>query len=74
LVHYFHTHQRLMQYHEFRDHPCPIGSGSVESEVKQFKTRLAGPGMRWARPNAHRMLTLRSAVMSHSFDDLWLAA
>jgi hypothetical protein len=74
LAHYFHTHQRRMQYQEFSERPYPIGSGCVESGVKQFKSRLTGPGMRWSRPNAQRMLTLRSAVMSHSFDQLWLAA
>lgn len=74
LAHYFHTHQRRMQYQEFSEHPFPIGSGCTESGVKQFKSRLTGPGMRWSRPNAERMLTLRSAVLSHSFDELWLAA
>lgn len=71
---YFHTHFRRMQYQEFTEQPYPIGSGAIESEVKQFKSRLTGSGMRWSRPNAARMLTLRSAVMSHSFDDLWAAA
>ena len=74
LAHYFQTHQRRMQYQEFSEHPYPIGSGCVESGVKQFKARLTGPGMRWSRLNAERMLTLRSAVLSHSFDQLWLAA
>jgi hypothetical protein len=68
---YFKTHQRRMQYQEFRDAGYPIGSGTVESGVKQFKARLTGAGMRWSRPAAERMLILRSAVLSHTFDALW---
>lgn len=72
--HYFHTHQRRMQYQEFRENGLPIGSGSVESTVKQFKARLAGPGMRWKRPNAQRMLLIRAAVLDRSFDVRWQRA
>lgn len=72
--HYFHTHQRRMRYLEFREAGWPIGSGSVESEVKQYKTRLAGAGMRWSRLGAQRMFVIRGAVLDHSFDTLWAAA
>ena len=61
---YFHTHQRRMQYQAFREEGFPIGSGAVESGVKQFKARLTGAGMRWSRPGAERMLLIRSAVMA----------
>lgn len=71
---YFHTHQRRMQYQAFRENGLPIGSGTVESGVKQFKSRLTGPGMRWNRPTAQRMLLVRAAVLDHSFDDRWRAA
>jgi hypothetical protein len=71
--HYFHTHQRRMRYQEFREQGLPIGSGSVESTVKQFKARLAGTGMRWKRPNAQRMLLIRAAVLDNSFDTRWKA-
>jgi hypothetical protein len=30
--------------------------------------------MRWSRPNAERMLLIRSAVLSNQFDTLWRAA
>jgi hypothetical protein len=72
--HYFHTHQRRMQYQEFRENGLPIGSGSVESTVKQFKARLAGPGMRWNRDTVQRMLLIRAAVLDHSFDERWSTA
>jgi hypothetical protein len=71
---YFHTHQRRMQYQDFREQGYPIGSGTVESGIKQFKTRLAGPVMRWSRPAAERMLVVRAAVLSLDFDHLWAAA
>jgi len=72
--HYFHHHQRRMQYQEFRENGFPIGSGTVESGVKQFKARLAGPGMRWNRQTAQRMVLIRAAVLDHSFDERWRAA
>jgi hypothetical protein len=73
-AHYFEHHQRRMVYQEFREEGWLIGSGPVESEVKQFKTRLTGPGMRWSRPHAERMLIIRAAVLSDNFDTLWAAA
>lgn len=71
---YFHHHQRRMQYQEFRENGFPIGSGTVESGVKQFKARLVGPGMRWRRDAAQRMLVIRAAVLDRSFDLRWRAA
>jgi len=49
----------------------PIGSGTVESDVKQFKQCLTGTGMRWHLDNANHMIILRSAILGHDFDDLW---
>ena len=68
---YFERHQRRMQYLEFRENGLPIGSGTVESGVKQYKQRLCGTGMRWNKDNAQRMLVIRSASLSATFDDLW---
>lgn len=73
-VHYFQVHQRRMQYAECQEQGYPIGSGTVESGVKQFKVRLTGPGMRWSRAGAERMLIIRAAVMQGSFDALWQRA
>jgi hypothetical protein len=71
---YFERHQRRMQYLEFRKEGWPIGSGTVESGVKQFKQRLTGTGMRWTLDNANRMLVIRAAVLGDDFDALWHAA
>jgi hypothetical protein len=68
---YFERHQRRMQYQQFREEGLPIGSGTIESGVKQFKHRLCGTGMRWEESNANQMLTIRSAVLSNQFDALW---
>jgi hypothetical protein len=63
-----------MQYLEFRENGLPIGSGTVESGVKQYKQCLCGTGMRWNKENANRMLVIRSAVLSDTFHELWTAA
>jgi hypothetical protein len=68
---YFRKHHRRMQYLEFREDGYPIGSGMVESEAKQFKARFCGPGMRWSRNGAERLIPIRAAIMSHQFDALW---
>jgi hypothetical protein len=71
---YFLKNQRRMNYQEMREDGWPIGSGMVESAAKQFKARFTGPGMRWSRPGAVRLLPVRAAIMSHRFDELWPAA
>jgi len=44
-----------MHYLEFREEGWPLGSGTVESGVKQFKQRLSALGMRWNPDNANRV-------------------
>jgi len=68
---YFVKQQRRMQYQQFRADGFPIGSGGVESGIKQFKQRLTGAGMRWSRAGATRMVTIRAAVMADTFHHLW---
>ncbi len=63
-----------MQSQEFHEQGYPTGSGTIESGIKRFKHRLSGPGMRWSRPAAERMLVLRAAVLSNAFDALWASA
>jgi hypothetical protein len=74
LATYFEHHRRRMQYLEFREEGFPIGSGTIESGVKQFKQRLTGTGMRWNAHNARRMLVIRAAVLGKDFAALWAAA
>lgn len=68
---YFETNKRRMQYLELREDGFPIGSGMVESGCKQFRARFNGPGMRWSRTGAERMIPVRAAIMSDRFDDVW---
>ena len=71
---YFHKNQRRMNYQEMREDGWAIGSGMVESAAKQFKARFTGPGMRWARAGAERLLPIRATVMSYRFDETWQLA
>jgi hypothetical protein len=71
---YFEQHQRRMDYPAFRAQGYPIGSGTTESGVKQYKHRFCAAGMRWSRRGVERMVVLRSAVMEASFDRRWATA
>jgi hypothetical protein len=68
---YFDDHQRRMPYQEIREDGLPLGSGLVESACKQFRARRAGPGMRWNRSGAERMLPIRAAALNRSFEAWW---
>jgi len=72
---YFKNNRDRMQYQECRDAGWPIGSGMVESEAKQFKARVTGPGMRWSRPGADNILAIGTAVLTGAerFGELWSA-
>jgi hypothetical protein len=71
---YFEEHQRRMDYPAFRAQGYPIGSGTTESAVKQYKHRFCGAGMRWSRTGVDRMVVLRSAVLEGAFNQRWAAA
>lgn len=71
---YFETNHRRMNYMELREQGWVIGSGMIESAAKQFKARFAGPGMRWSRDGAERLLPVRAAILGKQFDRLWPSA
>lgn len=56
---------------EFREDGFLIGSGVIESGVKQFKARFTSPGMHWSRDGLQRLIPICAAVLSRSFDHLW---
>jgi hypothetical protein len=70
---YFDTNHRRMNYMALREQGWMIGSGMIESGGKQFKARFAGPGMRWSRSGAERLLPIRAAILGKQFDRLWHA-
>jgi len=70
---YFRRYAERMPYMELREAGWPIGSGPVESGGKQFRGRFSGPGMRWSRIGAERMIPIRAAVMSRRYDEVWSA-
>jgi hypothetical protein len=56
---------RLVNYHEFQTlQLCSIGSGAVESAVKQIDRRLKLSGAQWKRENVNQMLKLRCAYLN----------
>jgi len=67
---YFENNQHRTNHLELREDGWLTGSSMVESGAKQFKHRLTGPGMRWSRSGAERLLPVRAAVMSRTFDDV----
>ena len=71
---YFKKHQKRMNYLEMRIDGFLIGSGMVESAAKQYKARFCGPGMRWSRKGAERLLPIRTAILSKRFDKMWQLA
>lgn len=71
---YFAGNAKRMNYLEMREALWPIGSGVVESAAKQFKARFCGSGMHWSRQGAQHMTTLRAAVLSHRFNELFYHA
>lgn len=70
---YFENNKRRMRYLQYREDGWPIGSGMAEGGCKQFQQRMKGPGMRWSRPGADRMLALTATIMSNRFDQRWQA-
>ena len=73
-IHYFEVNKERMRYPQYRAQGYPIGSGSVESACKRVVgARLKGSGMRWSKPGAQAVLTLRAAKLSNCWREAWLA-
>lgn len=64
---YLSTHRRRMPYYQLHEQGLPVGSGAMESAIKQVAVaRLRMPGMKWTTRGADGMLTLRAAALSNS--------
>jgi len=70
---YFERNARRMQYQQFREEGLPIGSGMVEGGGCKalVEDRLKETGMRWSRPGAQAMLTLRAELFSQRWEVAW---
>jgi hypothetical protein len=69
---YFRRHRRRMDYAAAALCALPIGSGVVEAACKTLVTqRMKCSGMRWRHEGGQAILTLRSLVQSHRFEQAW---
>ena len=68
---YFLKHHRRMRYMQLREEGWVIGSGMVESGIKQYKGRFCGAGMHWSRKGAENLIPVRTAILSDRFDQRW---
>lgn len=57
--------QRLPCYAHYQRLGLPIGSGAVESTIKQIAARIKITGALWKRENVPRMLKLRCAFLNN---------
>ena len=63
-----------MRYKAFQDRGLPIGSGAVESAVRQVvNLRLKSNGMFWLQEHAEYLLHLCAFLRAGRWDDLVLA-
>ena len=70
---YFQNQKHRMDYHFYREHNFPIGSGATEAACKTLvKQRLCQSGMKWEDKGARLILVLRALVCTPSrFEQFW---
>jgi hypothetical protein len=62
---YLFRNRHYMKYEKWRQQDLPIGSGAVESAIKQICVRrLRGAGMKWTREGADSILQIRAAHLA----------
>lgn len=59
---------RIPNYRYYQMEGLPIGSGPVESWVKQIDARLQVTGAQWKEETLPQMLKLRAAYLNHQLD------
>jgi len=72
-VHYFKTNRAGMDYPAFRKKGWPIGSGIVESTIKQLGKRVKGSEKHWNLSGAEATLQVMTHLISEddSWDQFW---
>jgi hypothetical protein len=69
---YFRDNRARMRYDLFRARGCHIGSGVVEAACKHVVgSRCKRSGMRWSKPGAQSILSLRCLLLNQRWDDYW---
>ena len=65
---YLRKRTKWMRYSEYRKCHIPLGSGITEAACKTiFTQRLKLSGMRWKKPGAQPILTLRTILLSNTW-------
>lgn len=72
-LHYFQTNRAAMNYPAFRRNGWPIGSGIIESTVKQLGKRLKGTEKHWNLDGADKTLHVIALLVSDdgAWNDFW---
>ena len=69
---YFTTNAARMDYPAYRAAQLPIGSGAIESTAKNLiQARQTQAGMRWTRPGAQQVASLRALHRSGRWQAFW---
>lgn len=69
-INYLESHRHQMDYPRYRARGWPIGSGGIESAVKQFNKRVKGTEQFWNPSQLDAILAMRALWLA---DDLrWL--
>jgi hypothetical protein len=70
IVAHFAKHRHRMRYGDLRRRDLDIGTGAAEGAVRNLVgMRFDGPGMRWSRGRAERLLHLRCILLNGQWDD-----
>jgi hypothetical protein len=71
---YLRTHQaRIVNYEYYQSEGIPIGSGSVESWVKQIDRRTQISGAQWREDHVPQVLAHRCAYLNGQLDPISLS-
>lgn len=72
---YIQSRTSYMKYHDYKRNHLPIGSGVTEAACKTvFTQRLKLSGMRWSHEGAARILTLRTILLSGTWESTYVAS
>jgi hypothetical protein len=72
---YIQSRTRYMKYYQYKKDHLPIGSGVTEAACKTvFTQRLKLSGMRWSHEGAQRILTLRTILLSGTWEATYIAS